>query len=295
MAPFRPTSSAGSSWTRNEGRNERDGIDRMTAPGSVDPWGSGHGYEAYVGRWSRPIARDFLAWLALPAGLDWLDVGCGTGALTATVLSIAGPGSVVGIDPAGGFIDHARDAIVDPRARFLVGDARWLSLEDASVDVAISGLVLNFIPDPALAAAEMRRVVRPGGTVAAYVWDYADGMELIRRFWDAAVAEDPAAAGHDEGVRFPIAAPEPLLDLLRSSGLVSVETTALEVSTTFRDFDDYWTPFLGGQGPGPGYAMSLEPAARDRLRERVRGSLPVDADGSIRLVARAWAVRGRRA
>lgn len=264
------------------------------AGGTVEHWDSGDSYEAFVGRWSRPVARDFLAWLDLPAGLDWLDVGCGTGALTGSVLDLAGPGSIIGVDPSGGYVDFARRAIPDPRARFMTGDAQRLPLDDASVDAAISGLVLNFVPDPRRAAAEMRRVTRIGGTVAAYVWDYAGEMQLLRRFWDAAIGEDPAAADLDEGRRFPLAAPSPLRELFQSTGLGSVETRAFDIPAAFRDFDDVWTPFLGGQGPAPGYAMSLGADARERLRQRLQGSLPTQIDGSIQLTARAWAVRGRR-
>jgi SAM-dependent methyltransferase len=154
--------------------------------------------------------------------------------------------------------------------------------------------MLNFVPDPAAAVAEMARVVRPGGTVALYVWDYAEGMELMRHFWDAAVALDPAARDLDEGVRFPICRPEPLAMLFSGVPLAGVETRAIDVPTVFRDFDDYWTPFLGGQAPAPGYCLSLSAERRDALREQIRARLPCRADGVIPLVARAWAVRGLR-
>lgn len=133
----------------------------------------------------------------------------------------------------------------------------------------------------------------PGGVVAAYVWDYADGMQFLRYFWDSAAVLDPTAADLAEGARFPLCRPGPLADLWRAAGLVGVEATGLEVPTLFGDFDDYWNPFLGGQGPAPTYAMSLTEEARDRLRDHIRARLPVAADGSIPLSARAWAIRGR--
>lgn len=256
-------------------------------------WELGDRYEAYIGRWSRSVARQFVAWLEPRAGLDWLDVGCGTGALTAIVLEAAQPRSVIGVDPSSGFIEHARSLVRDPRARFMLGDAQRLPLEDATVDIAVSGLVLNFVPDPERAVAEMRRATRTGGIVAAYVWDLAADMQLIRRFWDAAIAEDRAAAALDEARRFPLAARSPLEGLFQAAGLGSVETVALDVPTIFRDFDDLWTPFLGGQGPGPAYVATLEATARERLRERLRGSLSTEVDGSIQLIARAWAIRGQ--
>ena len=174
----------------------------------------------------------------------------------------------------------------------MTGDARSLPGEDGSYDVAVSGLVLNFVPQPNRAAAEMARVTRSGGTVAAYVWDYADKMEMIRYFFDAAAALDQAAADLDEGVRFPLCKPEALGELFQSIGLAGVEVRAIDAPTHFRDFDDYWSPFLGGQGPAPGYAMSLSEEKRVELRELIRAKLPVEPDGSIHLIARAWAVRG---
>jgi hypothetical protein len=137
----------------------------------------------------------------------------------------------------------------------------------------------------------MARVTRRGGTIAAYVWDYAGGMQLIREFWDAAAALDPHAAGLHEGVRFPLCRPAALTQLFADAGLEDVSTAALDVPTPFQSFDDYWQPFLGGQGPAPAYAMSLDEAARTRLRERLRERLPAGTDGSIALTARAWAVR----
>ncbi len=259
-----------------------------------DVWASGAAYEPYVGRWSRLVAKEFLSWLAVPPGKRWLDVGCGTGALTGTILAVASPAQVDAVDRSEGYVAYARAAAPDPRARFEVADARALPSEEEAYDAAVSGLVLNFVPDPGRAVAEMARVARPGATVGVYVWDYAGRMELMRHFWDAAVALDPAARDLDEGRRFPLCRPEPLAALFRAAGLQGIETRAIDVPTRFRDFDDYWTPFLGGQAPAPGYAMSLSEGRRAALRERIRGALPVEADGSIRLIARAWAVRGVR-
>ena len=260
----------------------------------AEVWASGAAYEPYVGRWSRLVAREFLAWLAVPPGSRWLDVGCGTGALTETILAVASPAAVVGIDPSAGFVAYARERVRDQRAGFAVGDAQALPHPDATYDAVVSGLMLNFVPDPTRAAAEMARVARPGGVVAAYVWDYAGEMQLMRHFWDAAAALDPAARDLDEGRRFPLCQPEPLAALFQGAGLADVATRAIDVPTHFRDFDDYWSPFLGGQAPAPAYAMSLSEVRRAALRERIRASLPAEPDGSLRLIARAWAVRGTR-
>jgi SAM-dependent methyltransferase len=260
----------------------------------ADRWTSGDPYERYVGRWSRVVAREFVPWLDVPRGASWLDVGCGTGALTQTVLELADPARVLGVDLSEPFVQHARRVVADERAEFRVGDARQLPVPDESVDAAVSALVLNFVPEPERAAAELRRAVRPRGTVAAYVWDYAEGMQLMRAFWDV-VGELASVAGDtDEALRFPLCRPEPLRALFAGTGLADVETRAIDVPTVFADFDDYWSPFLGGQGPAPSYVASLPEDRRHQLAERLRESLPVAADGSIALVARAWAVRGTR-
>ena len=266
--------------------------EEVAMAGPAEVWAVGSSYEAYVGRWSRLVARELIAWLEVAGGGAWLDVGCGTGALSQTVLGAADPAQVVGLDPSAGFVAHTRERLAGPRARFVVADARALPLAAGRFDATVSGLVLNFVPDPGTAVREMARVTRAGGRVAAYVWDYAGRMEPMRRFWDAAAALDPAAAALDEGRRFPICRPEPLAGLFRDAGLAEVEVRPIEVPTRFRDFNDYWTPFLGGQGPAPAYTVALDEPRRAALREELRARLPVAPDGSIPLVARAWAARG---
>jgi SAM-dependent methyltransferase len=257
-------------------------------------WNVGEAYERYVGRWSRDVADAFVRRLGVPGGRTWLDVGCGTGALTAAVLGTADPAAVHGVDSSEGFLAHARREIDDPRARFAVGDARALPFPEAHFDAVVSGLVLNFVPEPEAAVAELARVVAPGGVVGAYLWDYADGMQMIRHFWDAATALDPAAAGLDEGRRFPLCRPEPLRSLWIGAGLTGVEVRPIEVPTRFRDLDDYWMPFLGGQGPAPGFVATLDEDRRAALHTLLGERLPVAPDGSITLSARAWAVSGTR-
>jgi SAM-dependent methyltransferase len=260
---------------------------------TLETWSSGGAYESYVGRWSRLVATEFLEWLEAPQGARWLDVGCGTGALSQAVLNRCRPSSIVGIDASAAYVEHAAATVTDPRAKFRTGDAQELPFEDDAFDVVISGLVLNFVPQPERMASEMARVCRPAGQVAAYVWDYADGMQLKRDFWDAAAALDIQARALDEGVRFLGTRPEPLSRLFVAAGLQDVATRAIDVPTTFADFDDYWQPFLQGQGPAPSYCTSLDADGRAALRDRLQASLPVENDGSIRLTARAWAVKGK--
>jgi SAM-dependent methyltransferase len=264
----------------------------VTAPEN-DRWTSGSAYESYIGRWSRLVAPEFLDWLGIPPGRRWLDTGCGTGALTAAILARCEPRFVVGVDPSESFIAHARATVVDAQARFEVGTAAEAGLDDGDVDVVVSALVLNFVPDLNAALAEARRVLSPGGVVAGYVWDYAEGMQLLRRFWDAAVVVDPAAQALDEAVRFRIAAPQPLAEAFTAAGLSAVEVRPIEIPTVFANFDDLWKPFLAGTGPASAFAAALAEPARSALRERLRSSVEAEPDGSIRLVARAWAVRGQ--
>ncbi len=210
-----------------------------------DVWAQGDGYERYMGRWSRPAAAAFLDWLAVPPGKAWLDVGCGSGALSQRIVDSAAPAAVVGVDTSEGFVAHASAHVTG--AQFRVGDAQVLPVANDEFDAVVSGLALNFVPDQPKAVAEMRRAAQPCGKVAIYVWDYAGEMQLIRRFWDAAIALDPAAHDLDEAVRFPQCRPERLRALFESAGLCGVETKAIDVPTVFADFDDYWSPFLGGQ------------------------------------------------
>ena len=260
-----------------------------------DVWEAGAAYEAYVGRWSRSVARELVAWLSVAPGGRWLDVGCGTGALAAAVVAGAAPAGVVAVDRSEGFVRHARASLASAPVGFAVGDAASLPLSSSAFDAVVSGLVLNFVKEPPAMVAELARVARPGGTVGVYVWDYAEGMQLMRCFWDAAKELDPGAAPLDEGARFQLCAPAPLRRLFEAAGLGSVATRAIEVETVFRDFDDCWSPFLGGQGPAPAYVMSLAEGRRSALRELMRERLPANEDGSIALTARAWAVKGLRA
>jgi SAM-dependent methyltransferase len=263
----------------------------MTDAAHSDVWAQGAAYERYVGRWSRLVAEKFLDWIAIPPGKDWLDVGSGTGALAEGILERHRPARIVGVDSSDGFVAHAKMHVFDPRGEFRIGDARALPVGDGEFDAIVSGLMLNFVPDQPKAVAEMRRAARFGGTVALYVWDYAGGMQLMRHFWDAAVALDPAARDLAEGLRFPICAPEPLRGLFAGAGLSDIAVIPIDVPTVFADFDDYWSPFLGGTGPAPAYCMKLSEPARAALREKLRASLPADPDGRIRLTARAFAIK----
>jgi SAM-dependent methyltransferase len=255
-------------------------------------WDDAVAYERYIGRWSRPVAREFVAWLSAPASARWLDAGCGSGALSQAILAVAAPGDVTGIDLSEDYVAYVARQVRDPRAHFSVGDAQGLRYPNNWFDAAASGLVLNFVPDKGRMIRELARVVVSGGIAGLYVWDYAGEMQMLRIFWDAAGALDPAVLELDEGRRFPVCRPGTLEDLSASAGLVAVTTRSIDVKTHFHNFDDFWQPFLGGQGPAPSYVKSLDEELRAALRNSIRARLPIAADGSIDLIARAWAVKG---
>jgi len=262
----------------------------MSEPGEA--WAAGSTYEEFMGRWSRMLAPHFVSWLQVPGGTHWLDVGCGTGGLTTAICEIADPASAVGCDPAEPFVAYAQQNSQDSRASFMVAGIGSLPVHAEGYGSISSLFALNFFPDPPAAVAEMRSLSVSGGTVSACVWDYAGRMEFLRHFWAAASAEDPAAERLDEGGRFPICRPEALSDLFLQAGLGDVSGNAIEITTRFASFDDYWRPFLGATGPAPTYVASLDDDHRAALASRLERALPSQADGTIILTARAWAVRG---
>ncbi|MCC6350739.1 MAG: class I SAM-dependent methyltransferase [Candidatus Eisenbacteria bacterium] len=246
----------------------------------------------YMGRWSRLMAAAFLDWLRPEPRGRWLEFGCGTGALTAAIRHSCAPETLVACDPSEAFVGHARARLPDQRVSFLVADAGALPRLEGGFDAVVSGLVLNFVSDPGAALAAVRARLRPGGVAAAYVWDYAEGMEFLRIFWDEAAALDERAAALDEGVRFPLCRGPALAELFREAGLGAVRCEAIEVVTEFASFEDYWSPFLHGTGPAPAFVATLAPREQHALRDRLAARLTAERDGRIRLRARAWAVRG---
>jgi SAM-dependent methyltransferase len=245
-------------------------------------------YELYMGRWSRQLAPMYVAFADPKNGDRVLDVGTGTGALVSVLEAALGSGDITGVDPSAGFIEYATKNARSSRMRFEVGDAQKLRFANASFDQALSMLVMNFIPDHDQAIGEMRRVTRPGGVVSACVWDYADGMESLRIFWDEVVALDPAAEPkHERNMKL---TREGQLGLLwKSAGLANIQEKPLVIDQAFKSFDDYWGPFLTGVGPGGAYVGSLSGEHRQQLEGRLRNRL---GNGAFTLKARAWCARG---
>jgi SAM-dependent methyltransferase len=253
---------------------------------------SGDAYERFMGRWSRDVAPLLVTFAGVRDGDAVLDVGSGTGALSTAVADMAPSSRIIGIDPVASYVAFAQARHPGDRILFETGDAQHLRFAGESFDRTLSLLVLNFIPDRSSAVAEMIRVTRKGGTVASAVWDYSEGMETLRTFWDEAVALDPVADVRDEK-HMPLTHPGELAATWRAHGLLNVSEQALTIQMRFSSFDDYWRPFLGKQGPAGEYVASLQDGQREQLRRRLRTRLVGSGDDRpFVLRARAWAVRG---
>lgn len=255
-------------------------------------WSSADAYEPFMGRWSRRLADAAIGWAAPEPGLRWLDVGSGTGALSDAIVRGADPASTVGIDPAQSYVDAARARL--PEARFEVGGAGDLPFEDSSFDQAACGLVLNFVPDVEAVLAEVSRVLVPDGRLIAYLWDYDGGMQMLRSAWDAATALDPTASEFDEAEHYTLCYDGALAAALTEAGYRDVRSDSIQIEQPFADFDDYWRPFLGGQGPAPGYIATLDDQAREALRVLLFQTHLPSGDGPFTLTAKAWIVSGLR-
>jgi SAM-dependent methyltransferase len=251
------------------------------------------GYGHFMGRWSRLLAPEYIAFAGIRDGERVLDVGTGTGSLASALAAAMPRSDIVGIDPSEAFIAYAKSNARSDRLRFEVGDAQALGHKDASFDQAMSLLVMNFVPDHEKAIGEMRRVTRPGGTVSAGVWDYNAGMEMLRFFWDEVVALDPSMEPKDER-HMKLCREGQLGALWRKAGLTNVQEGALTIEQRYVSFEDYWTPFLKGAGPGGAYVGSLTDERRRRLEARLQKRLLGDGPArAFTLRARAWCVRGK--
>lgn len=256
------------------------------------PFEDARAYEGYIGRWSRVVAREFVAWLEIPAKAMWYDVACGTGALTSIVLATCAPTGVDASDPDETRIGFARRTIEDERARFFIGDGTQIAAPSDTYDVLVNGLGFPQIRETAKALAEFRRVTKPGGIVAGYVWDFDGEMQLLRFFWNAAAEFETDAESEDDSERFEICNPERLAAAWRAAGFSDVVVRAIDGRARFDSFDDFWTPFLRGNAPAQAHVAGLGERLRAQLRERLRTTLPIANDGSIELITRAWAAKG---
>jgi ubiquinone/menaquinone biosynthesis C-methylase UbiE len=251
----------------------------------------GAGYEKFMGQWSRMVGRIFLDWLSLPAGLKWLDVGCGTGAFTEVIQQVCNPSEIVAIDPSAAQVSYATSRKTADLVQFKVADARAMPFENGRFDVAASALVLNFIPDREKAVAEMRRVVRAGGAVAAYVWDFA-GDRGTAQHLHFAITELEGPGYRAGGLNTESTEQNSLKALFENAGLTGVVTRSIDISLAYKDFDDYWNSNTSSGTPIGSLVKGLTEEKRQRLKQLVKAKLPANRDGKIAYTARANAVRG---
>lgn len=254
----------------------------------------GDAYEQQMGRWSRRLAQQFLDFARLDGDGRILDLGCGTGSLTRALVGRLAASRIVGLDVSAAYVDHARRQITDPRVEFQVGDACAMPFPDSSFDGVLTMLVLPFVPDTAAAVSEMRRVARPCAVVAAAAWDVRGGWVAQRMFLDTAAMIDPGAdALRARNCTRPMMRPGELAAAWRDAGFLDIRATALTIRMEYADFEDYWAPYVGRQGPAADYVAGLDAAVSARLREHVRRAyMDGEPDGPRSYAATAWAVRG---
>lgn len=261
---------------------------------AADAFSNASAYENYIGRWSRLVAPKVVRWLNLPAGSTWLDVGAGTGILTEVILEQASPRKLLAIDISENYLTYARQAIRDERVEFKVGDASQLAFDSPQFDIAIAGLVLNFVPSAEAMVQGMKAAVKQSGIVAAHVWDYTDGMAMMKHFWDAANAVDPSAQAFNAATQYSLCNPDSLQSLFTLCGLKDIEVTPIDIEMNFANFDDFWLPFLQAQGSVTKYLRSTNDETKNAIQMQLRQQLPINSDNTIDLTARAWAIKGVR-
>jgi len=265
------------------------------APASAYHASDGAAYEVFLGRWTTRLAEALIAFADFPRTGDLLEVGCGTGSLALAMARRWPERRIVGIDIAEPYIAYARARAAAPAPLFDVGDACALPYADARFAGAAAQLVLNFVGDPLAALREMRRVVQRGGIVTAAVWDFRGGLVFQRLFWDTAAGIDPGAAvARDRLFSGALALPDGLPALFERADMAEIARGSLTIRMDYADFEDYWRPLLGGQGPVGSYVVTLAPALRARIETAVRAAyLSGAVDGPRSLAATAWAVRAR--
>ncbi|MGB6534533.1 MAG: class I SAM-dependent methyltransferase [Xanthobacteraceae bacterium] len=260
----------------------------MTEPQSF--FTDGEAYERMMGRWSRTAGAIFLDWLALPPGLRWVDVGCGTGAFTQVLLDKCAPHEVRALDPSPDQIAYARTTPAAKKVHFQVGDAQALPYGDREFDAATMALVITFIPDPAKAIAEISRVVRPGGTIGTYVWDFMGGgstLQPLRQAIEANGIAVPPMPGHANST------PQALERIFKAASLDQVETRLIEIDVTYPDFDVYWSSQTALANSTVQYLRKMTAAEVEKIKAYLRDRLPTDRTGRIAYKARASAAKGR--
>jgi SAM-dependent methyltransferase len=262
---------------------------------STDLWTDGVSYESYTGRWSRLIADKFIDWLEVKqAGVErCIDMGSGTGALSEALLANAVCLSLTCVDRSPAYLSFAKQRLQSSGVEFVTGDVQNTSLPTGVYSLVVSGLVANFVDSPEKMLREMRRLGRSGSILGLYIWDFADGMEPIRKFWDAAhKCQAPNVGDYDAAIRFPICQRDNLLSCVREAGWLEAKVIPIEINAQFKNFDDYWAPFLSGQGTGPAFAVSLSNDMREKVRKTLMCLVTDSPNEPFILRTRAWAAKG---
>lgn len=253
-------------------------------------YSDGDAYDRGTGRWSRLLAQQFVPWLGVPRDARWLDVACGTGALAGTIMDLAWPGAVTGVDRSAAYLEQARRRVAG--AVFEHSDAHQLPFSDGTFDAVVCGLALPYMDEPVGAAREMARVCRAGGTLGGYAWD--DELHVGRLFWDAAREVGAASPEDDPRERYDLVGAEALMQLFRDAGLRDVATRELLAEIAYDSFDEIWTIYGSGQGHTGAFCAALPKARQAAVQEALRTRLPAARDGRIHVTARAWAARARK-
>ncbi len=260
-----------------------------------DFWSDGELYERYTGRWSRLIANEFIAWLGIEGSRleNCIDMGCGTGALSEALLANAVCESLTCFDLSPAYLSLAKKRIQSKEVEFLLGDGQNTLLPSGKYCGVVSGLAVNFVESPEKMLSEMRRLGRSGATLGLYIWDFADGMKPIRMFWDAAhECRAPDVEELDSANLFPICQRENLLESISEAGWLEPEVAPVEIDARFENFDDYWTPFLSGQGTAPAFAVGLGEEVREKVRQTLCAMVTHDSNEPFVLRTSAWGAKG---
>ena len=274
-------------------------MDKVTnwikATNSPNGISNGDAYNNFMGHWSALVAVKFISWLKVDQGRRWLDLGCGTGVLTKSILEYGSPDFVHGIDPTEDYIAHCKSAFrEDTRASFSIGGYSDLQAISETYDAVVAGLMLNFADKPQDAVIAMRNITADNGIVGVYIWDYNQKMEMLSHFWEAVVELDSGASPFHESRRFKINDLRGLEQLFMNADFREIMTASIEVSVRYQNFEEYWIPFSGGQGPAGVYYTSLKEAQRIELKKIMRRRIKAESDGSFVLEARALAIKGRK-
>jgi SAM-dependent methyltransferase len=268
-------------------------MDSINLTGTTEKWDNTQGYEMYVGRWSSLLSIDFVNWLNARSNLKWLEIGCGTGALTKAIAEKCTPSYLLAIDKSDSYIEKAKENVNSGNVSFLNIDINSCPLNE-KFHYITSGLVLNFVPKFGDMLRKLMNNLEPGGEISSFVWDYGGHYQPMRHFWNAACEIIPGSEKFDAGRNFDICTKENLIRLFEGIGLNDIQFTTIERIATFQNFDDYWLPIISAQGSVTEFISTLKEAEKEKLKEHLKRKLPIAFNGEIKLVISVLAAKGRK-